>query len=145
MEGYEALLLLGAAVGLYYYNLQRSAGFLNFFPGNVTAMSFEGSTPVASADLLIQNTSNVDFTINSLSANVYIDGTLVGNVSDFTPILVPANSENAFPLKIRFLLLTIIQDVISAFQTGSYQKTLHITGSVNANGNQAGLDLTYTV
>lgn len=145
METGEALLLIGGAVALYEYNQYRAGGNLNFFPGQVTDMSFEGLNPVATAELLIQNTSNVTFTINSLSGSVTLNGTLIGNISDFTPVTIGGNSEGYIPLKLRLLTLTIVQNLINAFGGGAIKENLVVTGSVNANGVQVPLSITYQI
>ena len=145
METGEALLLIGGAVALYGYNQYRAGGNLNFFPGPVTDMSFEGMNPVATAQLLIQNTSNVSFTIYSLSGSVTLNGTMIGNISDFTPVTIAGNSEGYIPLKLRLLLLTIVQNLINAFGGGAIKENLQVTGTVNANGIQVPLSITYQI
>lgn len=141
----EVLLILVAGLGLYLFTTARAASNLTYFPGNVTGFSFQGMTPVGTADLIVQNTSNVEFTINSLSASVSSGDTLIGNVSDFTPVIIPANNEVAIPLTIRFFALSIIDDLVNAFTTHSYSRTITVKGTVNANGQQVPIDLTYSI
>ena len=145
MDGLSALLLFGGIGLLWYLNTSRSAANLNYYPGNVTGMSFSGISPVATVELIVQNTSNVDFTINSISGNAYTDSTLIGNVSDFSPQVIPANSQRAIPLTITLFSIGIIDQIISAFQNGFTQKKIDITGTVNANGFQVPLQLSYNV
>lgn len=145
MDGLSALLLIGGLVGLYYWNQSRSAGTLNYFPGNVTNISLSGINPVATVDLIVQNPSNVDFTINSISGIATTDNTQIGNVADFTPITVPANSQRPIPLTITLFSIGIIDQIVHAFQGGNIPKTINVTGTVNANGYQEPLNLNYTV
>lgn len=145
MGGIEALLLLGGFTLLYFGNKAYSAGNLTFFPHRFTGMAFEGITPVATIELIVQNTSNTDFTLNSLSGNVLVQNTLVGNVGNFSPVYIPGNSETVIPLKIRFLLISLVDDIIAAFQTGHFDKELVFDGTVNANGVQVPLNLTYKI
>lgn len=139
----EVLILLGGAVALYFYNQVNAAGHLVFFPGNLTGLAFEGSTPVINATVLIQNTSNVSFTFNSMAGNVFSDGILVGNASSFAPTTIGPNSEGQFPITFRLLLLSAANSVVDAIQNGYINKKLLLDGSVNANGSSVSLKLEY--
>lgn len=145
MSGVDAILIIAVAFGLYAFTNARAANNLQFFPGNVTGLSIDGINPIATADILIQNTSNVEFTINSFSASVYSNGTLVGNISDFTPDIVHPNSETPYPVTIRFLSLSIIDEIYNAVTTRSIQRNLDIKGTVNANGQQWPVEITYAL
>lgn len=145
MGGLDALLLIGAAAGLYVWSTTHAAGNLIYKPGGVTGMNFTILNTVATVDLIVQNTSNVDFTINSLAANAYTDGTLVGNVSNFYPVTVAGNSQGAIPLTIELYNLSIVDQIVGAFQNRQQKKELKLDGTVNANGFQAPFNLTYTV
>jgi LEA14-like dessication related protein len=145
MDGLSALLLIGAAVGLYVWNTQHAAGALLYRPGNVTNMAFTGINTVATMQLIVQNPSNVTFTINSVAANAFADNTLIGNVSSFTPTVIPGNSQQAVPLTIELFSIGIVDQIINSFQNGFQQKQIHLQGTVNANGYQQPLDLQYTV
>ena len=145
MGVFEVLLALGGVVALYFYNQVNAAGHLVFFPGSITGLSFEGSTPAIDATILIQNTSNVDFTFNSVAGNVYSDGILAGNASSFTPTPVPGNTEGTLHIKIRLLPLSIANDIISAITNGGIKRKLTLDGSVNANGSQVALALEFQI
>lgn len=143
MEGLGVLLVLGGAAALYYANLSRAAGNLTYFPGNVTGFSLNGISPVIYAELVVQNTSNVSFTINSLAASVLTDSTLIGNVSNFTPVEIPGNRQGVIPLTLQLQPLALVNDIIGIITGGNGSKNLIITGSVNANGIQAPFSLSY--
>lgn len=143
MGVFESILLIGAGLGLYIYTQQRAAGHLVFFPDNVIGFQFDNATPVFTANILIQNTSNTSFTVYSFAGNVLTDSTLVGNVSSFQPITIPANAQVDYPIMLRMSLLGVVDDIISAFKDGNISKTLVIDGNVNANGYQVPVSLTY--
>ena len=145
MTGLEALLLLGGAALLYIGNQARSVANLTFFPNGITGMAFEGLSPVAYLSVLVQNTSNVAIDLNSLSGSVLVDNTLVGNISNFSPIRINANAETVMPLKVRFAILGIVNDIIQSFQQGNFQKNIVLEGTVNANGVQVPLTLTFQI
>lgn len=141
----EALLLIGGAVGLYFYTKGRAAGRLTFYPGNVTGMAFDGPNPIATVELVVQNTSNTSLHINSLAGNVFSNNYLVGNISNFQGVVIPGNSQRSIPVNIRFMLLGIVNDIIEAFQTGNFRHDLVIEGTVNAEGLAVPLQLNYKI
>lgn len=145
MTGIEALILIGGAALIYVGNQARSVANLTFFADRVSGMAFEGINPVANLDLLVQNTSNVNIAINSLAGSVYVDNTLVGNVSTFTPVISQGNSESVMTIKIRFMALPLVNDLVAAFQYKNFKKHIELRATVNANGVQLPLTLTFDV
>jgi len=143
MGGFGAVLLLAGFAGLYLWNLSRSAGYLQYYPGNITGFSL--IPPVITVDLIVQNTSNVSFTINSLAANVTSDGTQIGNVSDFIPVTIGPNSQGPIPLTLKLLPLGIVNDIISIITGGVGSRNILIKGTVNANGIQQPFELPFKV
>lgn len=145
MGGFEALLLLAGAVWLYTSTVTKAAGNLIFVPGNITNIELQGISPVVVVNLIVQNTSNVDFTLNSLAATITSDGTQIGNVSNFHAVAIPGNSQTAVPLNLTLLPLGIVDNLIQAFYGGFVKKEFIIDGSVNANGQQVPLTLIFKV
>lgn len=143
MNGFAAILVLAGAAGLYLWNLKNAAGNLQYYPGKITGFSL--SPLMITVELVVQNTSNITFTINSLAASVTSDGTHIGNVSDFTPVLVPANSQGAVPLTLVLDPLGLVNDIISIITGGSGSRNIEVKGSVNANGMQQPFTLQYKV
>ncbi len=145
MGEYGPILLILGSIGLYFYTQSKAAGNLVFFPGTITAMDFENTGPVAYGTIIVQNTSNATLSINSIAANVFTNGQLIGNLSEFGEVLIPGNGQAQIPVKITFQLLGIVNDIVQAFKTGHFKQDLSIEGYVNAGGVQAELKLTYKV
>jgi len=144
--GPETLLLIGAGVlGLYFWKQKEAAGHLIFFPGNITGMQFVNSTPVVSLTLQVQNTSNVDLHLNSIAGNVLANGQLIGNVSNFTPVIIARNSQTLLPLTAQLQPLGIVNDIIRSFQTGSFAQDISIQGQANVGGVQVDVLLNFKV
>jgi len=143
--GFEAVLILAGFAGLYLWNLGRAAGNLIYSPGNITGLSLNGFSPVITADLVVQNTSNISFTISSLAGNVTADGTQIGNVSDFIPVVIPPNSQGVLPLTMTLQPLGIVNEIVSIITGGVGKSDLLIQGSVNANGSQFAFSVGYKV
>lgn len=137
------LLVLGGLAVAYFWNLSNAVNNLQFYPGDITG--FDLLPPTLYVNLNVQNTSNITFTINSLAASVTSDGTLIGNISDFTPVVISANGQGAIPLTVRLLPIGIANDIISIYNGGSGNRTITINGSVNANGTQQSFSLSFKI
>ena len=134
---------LAAGAGLYIWNLKRSAENLQYYPGNITGFSIDGVSPIVYTELVIQNTSNNEFTLNALSGNVTCDGTLVGNISNFSPVIIRPRSEGVLPITLKMFPIGLVNDIISAITGGVRGKVLEVVGSVNADGVQVPFSLSY--
>jgi len=145
MKSGTALLIIAGGIATWFYLRVKAAGRLLFFPGGVQGFEFDGVTPVAYLDFVVQNTSNADLTLNSVAGNVYANGYLVGNISQFNQQNIPGNSEIRFPVQVRFQLIGIVNDIIRAFQQGSFHQDLSIEGTANAQGVPIRLDLKFSV
>lgn len=141
----EVVAVLGGIVALYFLNQKHAADALVFYPDNITGLSFEGASPVVQASILVQNPSNTSFTFQSFAASATSDGVLVGNVSNFTPVSIGANSEGVMPIKIRLLLLSAANDVIDAIQNRNVKKKLELKGTINTNGVPVPIMLNYEI
>lgn len=145
MGGTEVLAFLAVAAGLYFWNLQKAAGKLTYYPGNITAFHMQGLSPVLYAELIVQNTNNVSFTINSMAASVTADGILIGNVSNFSPVQIPGNSQAAIPLTLVLMPIGIANEIIQIITGGAGRKNIKVTGGVNANGFQEEFSLDFKI
>jgi LEA14-like dessication related protein len=143
MDGVIVAIL--AVIGYSLYAKTTHAANLVFYPSSITGLAFEGSSPVIYADLLIQNASDSSFTLSSLAGNLYTDDTLVGNVSSFQPLQIPANSQVTYPLTFRLSLIGLTNDIISAIQSGVYPKKIHLDAKANGDGVQLPIDVVYQI
>lgn len=140
-------LLIGLAtmLGLYFYKQKDAAGHLIFFPGNITGMGFDNSTPYAQLTIQVQNTSNVSINLYSLAGQVYANNILIGNVSNFSPVTITGNSQVLIPVTIQFFLIGAVNDLIRSFQTNSFSQDISVEGYVNAANFQVPLKLTFKI
>lgn len=145
MDGLSVLVALGVVAGIYFFNLKRAADNLVVFPGNITGFSLSGLTPEITATLIVQNTNNISFTVASIAATVSSNGVFIGNVSNFTPVEIPGNAQTAIPLKIQLQPIGVVNNIIGIITGGSGSTDITITGSLNANGIQAPIELTYKI
>lgn len=143
MRDIGAVAVLAGVAGLYIWNLKNAASNLVYTPGDITGFTIDGISPIIYADLIIQNTSNIEFTINSLAGNVTCDSTQVGNISNFTPVRILPNSQGALPLTLKMLPIGLVNNIISVITGGAGSKVLKLDGSVNANGVQSAFSMTF--
>lgn len=83
--------------------------------------------------------------MNSFAGNLYANGYLVGNVSNFIPQSILPNSEQLIFLKIRMGILGIVNDIINAWQNGSFTQNLDFDGRVNVDNLQIQVPLKYSI
>jgi len=135
-----------AAGGLLLYSLiRKGAGLatLNIFPGKVQGITFSGFTPILKFGLGVQNTSNQSFTLNSLAGSLYVDSTYVGNISSFVAQTIGPNSQRIIELSAALQSVSIVNEIIRAVETGSFQKTISLKGMANVGGTQIPLLLDF--
>jgi LEA14-like dessication related protein len=138
---------LGIA-GIIAYNFFAKAAAakrMNFFPGGVDSIHFDGDTPVITITLIAHNTSNQQMTINSLDGNISANGTYIGNASSFIPQTIFPNSQSTVKVDIRLGVFNIVNDIIRAFQFGNFQQVINFTGSANVDNIQVPINMNYTV
>lgn len=141
----ELLVTLGLVAVLYFGNLYRAASNLVFFPGRITGFSIQGFSPEITAELIVQNTNNISFYVTSLAASVTSNGTLIGNVSNFTPVTIAGNSQTTIPLLLILQPLALTNNIIGIITGGSGSTEIKISGQLNADGIQAPIDLVYKI
>lgn len=138
---------LGAGAFILYSLFRKgyAAGTLNFYPGNIKDLYIENARPVIILGVAAQNTSNQSFTVNSFAGNLYANGYLVGNVSNFTPQTISRNSEKIIDLKIRLGVLGVVNNIIQAWNNGSFQQDLEFDGYANVDNLQVHVPLKYQI
>lgn len=147
MTGGQKTALIAVA-GLLALSLTRRAvagGNMLFYPGGIKGFSFDGLTPVFKLGLIVQNTSNNTYNVNSIAASLFNNGTLVGNVSAFGLQAIPPNSQMVLVINARLGALSIVNDLINAFQTKNFQFDVELKGTANVDGWQVPINLDYKI
>lgn len=139
--------LLGAAgaFGLYWLYKVRAVGNLVFFPGPITAMRFEGVTPVMSFQVIAQNSSSLGVSVQSLAGNLFSKGLLIGNVFSVKPIQLAGNARGYVNVEARFFILGIVNDIIASFQNRDFVQNITFEGFANVEGVQVPIKLSFNV
>jgi hypothetical protein len=141
----EKVLLYGGAalIAFALFAKARALGNLVFTPGSVSNMGFVNSVPTADVTLVAQNTSSTGLTINSFAGNVFSNNILVGNIYNFTPVMIPGNSQTPVSVSIQFKALGIVTDLIKAFQNNNFSQDITIDGYANVSGMQLPINLKF--
>ncbi|MGH7954838.1 MAG: hypothetical protein ACREOZ_02635 [Gloeomargaritales cyanobacterium] len=128
-------LIVGVAllVGLIYFsNLGNAAGTLQYIIQSVDLRSLTNWRVI----IIVQNVSSASLTLNSMAGVVSVNGTPVGNVSNFSgPITIAGNSQTNITVNINPSLLGIGSAIYNAIQNGTGTTGLQfsIQGNVNVN------------
>lgn len=134
-------------LGLNFLLKGRALKNLVFAPGSVQDIAFEGANPIIRVSAIVQNTNSVGFTINSMAGNVFSDdagsAVLVGNIYNFTPLLIPGNSQSVIILNIRLFPLGLSNLIAQAIQYKNFTKNIHVDAAVNIDGLQFPLEIDF--
>lgn len=133
-----------AGIGLYFYNQNRSAGFLEYIVKRVQ-LNWSGLSPILTVNIGIQNPSNTSFVVSGLAGTLYANGEPISNVSSFAEVSIPAKTEAVYPLDCRLSLIGVASDIVKIFSGGGIAQTLKFDGTVNANGVALPITLNFTI
>lgn len=136
---------LVALAGYALLAKKSAAGSLYFYPSSVRNIRFQGTTPIMTVGLKIQNPTNQKFVIKSFAGNLFANSYLVGNVSSFVTTEVVPNSETILYIEIRLNPLTIVNDIIRALQYGNFRQDLLLRATANVDNYPVPLELKYQV
>lgn len=132
----QALLLFAGGVVLYnMFSKGHAAGNLNFYPDKVTDFNISGGSPMLKAFVRTQNTSNQSLVLRSMAGNVFVNGSLLGNVENFIPIAIPANGYALIPVVMRLSWISAINTLYDFFlgnRVGS--QDIELDAYVNIDG-----------
>lgn len=131
-------------LAFYFFNQSRTLGYLNYYIQGVD-LGFTGITPVLRINLGIQNPSNDSFQVKSIVGNLYANNSLIGNVSAFGTLNIPAASSVVYPLYIRMSLMGVVSDIVKIFEGGGITQQIEFDGAVNVNNITAPLTFKYSI
>jgi hypothetical protein len=100
--------------------------------------------PVLYVILGVQNPSSLDYTIQSFSGNVFVNGMLIGVASKFQETVLKANSQTPYEISVQVSILVLGSEVLQLFQ-GVIQGNLRIQGTVNVEHVPFPVDITYKI
>lgn len=145
MKNNTIFLVVGGLVAYLILMEKRAIANLNYVIAGIS-LTFSGIVPVLGINILIQNVSNQSFDITSFVGSLTIDGTYVGDVSSFTPVIIAGSSQAYMNVKVNLSLIGIVSDLINLMNSKSgIPKKLVLSGNINVNNIVAPLSLSYNV
>lgn len=136
---------LAAFIGYSLIRKGVAAGQLLWYADGIHRLQFDGATPVLTIRVRVMNTSNQRYTINAFAADVKANNTVIGNASFFTPQTIEANNQAVLLINIRLMPLSLVNDLVSAFQTKNFRFKIDVDGTANVDQLQYPVNLSYNV
>ena len=137
------LLLIGAAAVAAWYFWTRTAA-LNSLVFEPVGLGVQGGG--ISLAVNVQNPTNTALSLSSIVGSLNINGSPVGNVTDFAPMTIAPNAQTQINLLILPNVFGIAAGVINQVDgnegTGAIQASL--TGTANVNGVPVPINLPFT-
>jgi hypothetical protein len=132
-------------IALVMFGKVRAASTLLILPGSVSALAYENGSPVIDLSLIVQNTSTLGFTIESLAGQVFFNNTYVGNVSNFVPVHVAGNSQTVVPVRLKLFILGAVNEITKAIIYKNAERVIQLRGYVNAGLFRAPVEVSFTI
>ncbi len=146
----KILALTGGAILLYTLVAKaRTLGQLIFFPERLRALQWISGAPVITLGIMVQNTSNNSLTIQSFAGNVFVkdsgETTVIGNVSNFSPVAINGNSQGVMEVKIRLFALSVVNQLIQSIENGNFEMTLMMQANANVDNLQVPVEMSFKI
>jgi Late embryogenesis abundant protein len=132
------ILVLVAVVGYWAYTKYGAVSNLLFVPRGINASG--GGFQVT---LGIQNTSNTSLQYNSFAGSLIVNGSNIGNVTDFTQQTIIANGETDLVINVTANLLGLASQILQQVNSGNVGiQSAVLTGNANIGGTQYPVNVT---
>lgn len=140
MKSSVIFLLIGGGIILWLLTKAQSIGSLNFVPRGLSTSS--GAVLV---QLGIQNPTSNQITLRSLVGSLIVNGSNVGDVSNFTTTTIQPNSETGIIVRVTPNYLGLASGLLNSIEDfGATQLTASLQGSANVEGQTLPLQIRLT-
>ena len=149
MSVVKPIALAGAALLLYsLFAKGQQLGRLVFYPGKVRNIEMWPAITMQ-LELIVQNTNSDSLQINSFAGALYSNesntSTLIGNVSSFVPVMIKGNSQGMLLINVNLKAISLVNEIIRAFQMNNFSKTIELDANVNVDNLQLPINITFKV
>ena len=139
--GTIAVIGVGILALMYFGGLGAAGNDLQYY---IQTVDFTGLT-TGKIVLVVQNPSNVSILLNSMAGTVTVNGTNVGNISNFQGgVQIPANQQVAVNVFVALNLGALISSVYTALTSPAGNNAMQFVIAGNANIN-AGTVLPFNI
>lgn len=130
-----SILLIGAgALALIYFsNLGIAGNVLQYY---IQSVNFQGITS-GTITLMVQNPSNATIILNSMAGTVCANGSIIGNISNFSGgVQIAPNSQAPVTIQCNLNLPSLLSNLFTILTspTGANSVAFVIAGNANING-----------
>lgn len=133
-------MLVGAAAVAAYF-LFQGASTLNSLVFLAKGVTMQNG--FLQLTLGIQNPTSNALTIQSLAGNILVNGSAFGNISNFVPTVIAANSETDMVLNIAASPLGIAAGLVNELESSGTNLSVAAQGVANVNGQPIPVSLTF--
>ncbi len=137
-------ILLLAGAGLVAYEFQQLGTASQTVQFQFAGVTFNGLTSL-NVQLLIQNISNIQCTVNALSGQILLNDGQIGNISDFQPVNIAARSQQVINVIMSLNILSLPGAIQQLINNPGSSLDFEIIGNANVNGLILPFDLYKTV
>jgi hypothetical protein len=116
---------------------------------NTVQIVFQGIQPQGVLDynlqFLVQNVSNTSAQLNALAGTVSINNNVVGNLSNFQPVTVPATAQQEVNVDFKPNLIGLTSEALQLLGSSGQTLTFAVNGTMNVNGLLLPFNVTNTL
>jgi len=149
LKAIPALLLV--AGGAFLLTKAAKAGVatrLNMFIGkiDIACSGFLCTAPIVTLNLIVQNPTETQLTIRSLSAKFFVNQQYVGDVFFFNNLPLVPMAETPFPVEARISAASVLSQVVAIIKgEQGIAAEMRMTGTCNVEGVNVPVDLQYKI
>lgn len=137
--------LIGAGLLAWYLFTKKSVESINYYFRSFS-LDFDGITPVIKITLAVQNISNRQFNITGFTGVLYAGDKVLGNVSQFNPVVIMPTKETFYTINVRLSPIALVSDIVSKITQGTgLSYDLRIIGTMNAEGLLVPVSLNFVI
>lgn len=133
----NGILLIGGAIALWALSKAHTGQHLQFLP---LGASWDGGA--LQIQVGVQNPTDDSLQYNSFAAQVKANGTVIGNLSGFTPKLIAPNQQTAIPVTFTPNIFGAVAAIFDQVTSGG-GVTISVQGTANVNSISLPVDLTF--
>lgn len=136
-------LLIGAAA-LVAYEFQQLGTAAQTVQFQFSGVQINSVTSY-NIQILIQNISNISCTVNAMTGTITLNGTQIGNISDFQPVTIGARAQQIVNVVLNPNILALPIAVQQLVNNPSGTLNFEVNGNANVNGLILPFDLTQSI
>jgi LEA14-like dessication related protein len=140
------VLLIGGAAFLLWF-LGSGATVVSNLKFIENGMTFDVSNPlriVINLSVIVQNPTSGSVTLQSLAGYFFINGSQSGNVSDFIPSVIQANSQTQLNLILSVNDIALVGVIMNYINSGSSSVVVNVQATANVSGVAIPVNLSFT-